>query len=121
MLSYHLNIFLKIKELWNQHDKGKAAFYFFVDKSGDYGSLIEIDGKELWRLGVHGDEYRDEPSVGAAAIGHHARARRQKFLTRSSRRGAGCAAISSPTGSSRRRYSSPATACISMRPRAGSA
>ncbi len=61
-LSYHLNIFLKIKELWNYHDKGKAAFYFLVDKSGDYGSLIEIDGKELWRLGVHGDEYRDEPS-----------------------------------------------------------
>jgi 2-polyprenyl-6-methoxyphenol hydroxylase-like FAD-dependent oxidoreductase len=56
VLSYHLNIFLKIKELWNQHDKGKAAFYFFVDKSGDYGSLIEIDGDELWRIGVHGED-----------------------------------------------------------------
>lgn len=62
VLSYHLNIFLKVKELWNRHDKGKAAFYFFIDKSGDYGSLIEIDGDELWRIGVHGDEYRDEPS-----------------------------------------------------------
>ena len=61
-LSYHLNIFLKIKELWNLHDKGKAAFYFLMDKSGDYGSVIEIDGNELWRLGVHGEEYRDEPS-----------------------------------------------------------
>lgn len=62
VLSYHLNIFLKIKELWHQHDKGKAAFYFFMDKGGDYGSLIEIDGNELWRLGMHGPEYRDEPS-----------------------------------------------------------
>jgi 2-polyprenyl-6-methoxyphenol hydroxylase-like FAD-dependent oxidoreductase len=62
VLSFHLNIFLKIKELWNQHDKGKAAFYFFVDKNGDYGSLIEIDGDELWRIGVHGEDYRDEPS-----------------------------------------------------------
>ena len=62
VLSYHLNIFLKVKELWNRHDKGKAAFYFFVDKSGDYGSLIEIDGNELWRIGVHGEDYRDEPS-----------------------------------------------------------
>jgi 2-polyprenyl-6-methoxyphenol hydroxylase-like FAD-dependent oxidoreductase len=62
VLSYHLNIFLKVKELWNRHDKGKAAFYFFMDQTGDYGSLIEIDGNELWRIGVHGDEYRDEPT-----------------------------------------------------------
>jgi 2-polyprenyl-6-methoxyphenol hydroxylase-like FAD-dependent oxidoreductase len=62
VLSYHLNIFLNIKELWNRHDKGKAAFYFFVDKTGDYGSLIEIDGNELWRIGVHGEAYHDEPS-----------------------------------------------------------
>jgi 2-polyprenyl-6-methoxyphenol hydroxylase-like FAD-dependent oxidoreductase len=75
VLSYHLNIFIKVKELWNLHDKGKAAFYFFLDKSGDYGSLIEIDGNELWRIGVHGEDYRDEPSeaqvraVIARAIG----------------------------------------------------
>jgi 2-polyprenyl-6-methoxyphenol hydroxylase-like FAD-dependent oxidoreductase len=62
VLSYHLNIFLKIKKLWTLHDKGKAAFYFLVDRSGDYGSLIEIDGNELWRIGVHGEAYRDEPT-----------------------------------------------------------
>ncbi|HVA12866.1 MAG TPA: FAD-dependent monooxygenase, partial [Stellaceae bacterium] len=62
VLSYHLNIFLKIDQLWNLHDKGNAAFYFFVDRTGDYGSLIEIDGRELWRIGVHGEEYRDQPS-----------------------------------------------------------
>jgi hypothetical protein len=67
VLSYHLNIFLKVKELWNRHDKGKAAFYFFMDKTGDYGSLIEIDGDELWRIGVHGEEYRDEPATSRFA------------------------------------------------------
>jgi 2-polyprenyl-6-methoxyphenol hydroxylase-like FAD-dependent oxidoreductase len=62
ILSYHANIFLKIPELWEMHDKGKAAFYFLIDKRGDYGSVIEIDGRELWRLGVHGDEWKDEPT-----------------------------------------------------------
>ena len=52
VLSYHLNVFLKIKELWARHDKGKAAFYFFVDETGGGPSLIELDGRELWRLGI---------------------------------------------------------------------
>jgi 2-polyprenyl-6-methoxyphenol hydroxylase-like FAD-dependent oxidoreductase len=52
VLSYHLNVFLKIEELWARHDKGKAAFYFFVDESGGGPSLIELDGRELWRLGI---------------------------------------------------------------------
>ena len=62
VLSYHLNIFLKIKEMWTHHDKGKAAFYFLIDKNGAYGSVIEIDGRELWRLGVHGEAYKEQPS-----------------------------------------------------------
>ena len=53
VLSYHVNVFLKIKELWTRHDKGKAAFYFFVDESGGGPSLIELDGNELWRLGLN--------------------------------------------------------------------
>jgi hypothetical protein len=52
VLSYHINVFLKIKELWTRHDKGKAAFYFFVDESGGGPSMIELDGNELWRLGL---------------------------------------------------------------------
>jgi 2-polyprenyl-6-methoxyphenol hydroxylase-like FAD-dependent oxidoreductase len=52
VLSYHINVFLKVKELWTRHDKGKAAFYFFVDESGGGPSLIELDGNELWRLGL---------------------------------------------------------------------
>lgn len=52
VLSYHLNVFLKIKELWARHDKGKTAFYFFVDEAGLGPSLIELDGNELWRFGL---------------------------------------------------------------------
>ncbi len=57
VLSNHLNVFLRIPELWNHHDKGKAAFYFFVDPKGGNQSLIELDGDTLWRLGLDlGDE-----------------------------------------------------------------
>ncbi len=67
VLSYHLNIFLRIKELWNRHELGKAAFYFLIGKNGEYGSVIEIDGRELWRLNVHGEQYKDEPSADLIA------------------------------------------------------
>ena len=60
-LSYHLNLFLKIPELWNRHDKGKAAFYFFVNRDGSGSSLIELDGRELWRLGLDTGSTRVAP------------------------------------------------------------
>ena len=52
VLSNHVNVFLRIPELWTHHDKGKAAFYFFVDPKGGNQSLIELDGDTLWRLGL---------------------------------------------------------------------
>jgi 2-polyprenyl-6-methoxyphenol hydroxylase-like FAD-dependent oxidoreductase len=69
VLSYHLNVFLKIKELWTRHDKGKAAFYFFIDESGGGPSLIELDGNELWRLGLStGQQLVAPESVNIPAI-----------------------------------------------------
>jgi len=69
VLSYHINVFLKIEELWTRHDKGKAAFYFFVDESGLGPSLIELDGKELWRLGLStGQQLLAPESVNVPAI-----------------------------------------------------
>jgi 2-polyprenyl-6-methoxyphenol hydroxylase-like FAD-dependent oxidoreductase len=52
VISYHLTFFLRIPQLWNHHDKGKAAFYHFISEEleGDGTSLIELDGNELWRL-----------------------------------------------------------------------
>ncbi len=58
VVSYNLNVFLRIPELWNHHDKGKAAFYYFIDdpdnESGGFDvNLIELNGADLWRLGIN--------------------------------------------------------------------
>jgi 2-polyprenyl-6-methoxyphenol hydroxylase-like FAD-dependent oxidoreductase len=70
VLSYHLNIFLRIPKLWTYHDKGKAAFHYFVGPQGtDTVTLIELDGRELWRLGVSsGLEPMDPTSLDIDAI-----------------------------------------------------
>jgi 2-polyprenyl-6-methoxyphenol hydroxylase-like FAD-dependent oxidoreductase len=52
VVDYHLNVFLRINALWERHDKGKAAFYFFINRAGNNPSLIELDGNTLWRLGI---------------------------------------------------------------------
>jgi 2-polyprenyl-6-methoxyphenol hydroxylase-like FAD-dependent oxidoreductase len=52
VLSCNLNVFLRVPELWSHHDKGKAALYFFADAEGFSNTLVELDGKELWRLGI---------------------------------------------------------------------
>lgn len=68
-LGNHLNVFLRIPELWNHHDKGKAAFYFFVDPEGGNQSLIELDGDALWRLGLDfGDTQIDPDAVDVDAL-----------------------------------------------------
>ena len=71
-LGNHLNVFLRIPELWNHHDKGKAAFYFFVDADGGNQSLIELDGDTLWRLGLDfGQEKIDPAAVDVDALVEH--------------------------------------------------
>jgi 2-polyprenyl-6-methoxyphenol hydroxylase-like FAD-dependent oxidoreductase len=52
VIDYHLNVFLRTKDLWDRHNKGKAAFYFFLNRKGNNPSLIELDGRDLWRLGI---------------------------------------------------------------------
>jgi 2-polyprenyl-6-methoxyphenol hydroxylase-like FAD-dependent oxidoreductase len=58
-LDYNVSIFLRIPELWNLHDKGKAALHSFVDANGVQRTLIGLDGRDLWRLGLRGKEYFD--------------------------------------------------------------
>ena len=43
-----LNVFLGEGAV-DLHDKGKAALYFFADAEG-IGTLVELDGRELWHL-----------------------------------------------------------------------
>lgn len=68
-LEYNLNIFFRTPELWTQHDKGKAALHFFIDAEGIWRTLVQLDGHELWRLGLRGKFYYDNADrVDASAL-----------------------------------------------------
>lgn len=58
-IDYNVSIFLRIPQLWNHHDKGKAALHSFVDAKGISRTLIALDGRELWRFGLRGKWYFD--------------------------------------------------------------
>jgi 2-polyprenyl-6-methoxyphenol hydroxylase-like FAD-dependent oxidoreductase len=57
-LSNHLNVFMRIPALWDHHDKGKAAFYYFIDPATNHPNLVELDGNELWRLSFSDENQR---------------------------------------------------------------
>jgi 2-polyprenyl-6-methoxyphenol hydroxylase-like FAD-dependent oxidoreductase len=68
-LEYNLNVFFRSKELWLHHDKGKAALHFFVDAQGIWRTLVQLDGRELWRLGLRGKHWFDNAeTVDASAL-----------------------------------------------------
>jgi 2-polyprenyl-6-methoxyphenol hydroxylase-like FAD-dependent oxidoreductase len=62
-IDYNVSIFFKVPELWSYHDKGKAALHFFVAASGITRNLVQLDGRELWRLGVSDQELFDHPET----------------------------------------------------------
>jgi 2-polyprenyl-6-methoxyphenol hydroxylase-like FAD-dependent oxidoreductase len=68
-LEYNLNIFFRVPELWKYHDKGKASLHFFVDAQGIWRTLVQLDGRELWRLGIRGQWHYENPDkVDAGAM-----------------------------------------------------
>jgi len=69
-IDYNLSIFFRIPELWSYHDKGKAALHFIVDKNGIHRNLVQLDGRELWRLGVTTSKaiYDDPDGIDADAL-----------------------------------------------------
>ena len=60
-IDYHLSIFVRLPELWKHHDKGKAALIHFIAAHGPRRNLVLLDGRELWRFGVSGKEFYDNP------------------------------------------------------------
>lgn len=62
-VEHHVSVFMRLPELWTHHDKGKAALTFFVDEKGSWRSLVMIDGKELYRFGIAGKQYYDNPEA----------------------------------------------------------
>ncbi len=54
ILDHSVNIFIRAPTLWEQHDKGASSLNFFIDDEGLWGGMSAQDGRELWRLTVHG-------------------------------------------------------------------
>lgn len=68
-IEYNLNLFLRIHDLDHYHNKGNAALYYFVDSSGIWRVLAELDGRSFWRVAIRGKQYYDDPeSVDAEAL-----------------------------------------------------
>ncbi len=56
LLSHSVNIFFRSPELWTRHDKGKAERYMLIHPNGTWGNFTAIDGRELWRLSIAGNQ-----------------------------------------------------------------
>jgi 2-polyprenyl-6-methoxyphenol hydroxylase-like FAD-dependent oxidoreductase len=67
LINHSFNVMFRAKELWSQHDKGKAGRYVIVGPEGAWASLTPADGKDLWRLMIHGEPETDPGSIDPAA------------------------------------------------------
>lgn len=63
VLSHSINIFFRVKELWKLHDKEKAALNFIIGPEGMWGGLTAQDGREIWRLTLHGSKDTLDPAA----------------------------------------------------------
>ncbi len=61
VLSYNLNIYLRVPEIWAQTGREKAAFYVLVGADGSQRILVELDGDSLWRMGIRNVDAPLEP------------------------------------------------------------
>lgn len=75
LLSYSVNVLLRIPGLNRVHVMGEAERYLFVGPEGTWGNLTVVDGREIWRLTVLGSEEKmeletfDAESYVRAALG----------------------------------------------------
>jgi 2-polyprenyl-6-methoxyphenol hydroxylase-like FAD-dependent oxidoreductase len=60
-IGYHLSVYVRAPELWTHHDKGKAALVNFVEPQGLWRNLVTLDGRELYRFGLRGKAFYDDP------------------------------------------------------------
>ena len=63
LINHSFNVMFSAPALWNAHDKGKAGRYVIVGPEGAWASLTPADGKDLWRLMIHGEPDTD-PEIG---------------------------------------------------------
>ncbi len=60
-IGYHLSVYVRAPLLWTHHDKGKAALINFVEPKGLWRNMVTLDGRELYRFGLRGKEFYDDP------------------------------------------------------------
>jgi 2-polyprenyl-6-methoxyphenol hydroxylase-like FAD-dependent oxidoreductase len=62
-----VNVMFRCGDLAAVHDKGRAGRYVLIGPEGPWASLTPADGRERWRLMIHGDEEDEPVTVDAAA------------------------------------------------------
>lgn len=55
-LSFSVNVLITAPGLVDKHKMGPAERYLFVGPEGTWGNLTVVDGKDIWRLTVLGNE-----------------------------------------------------------------
>jgi 2-polyprenyl-6-methoxyphenol hydroxylase-like FAD-dependent oxidoreductase len=63
LINHSFNVMFHAHELWNQHNKGKAGRYVIIGPEGAWASLTPADGRDLWRLMIHGEPETDPDSI----------------------------------------------------------
>jgi 2-polyprenyl-6-methoxyphenol hydroxylase-like FAD-dependent oxidoreductase len=71
-IEYNLNVFVRMTELFERTSVADAAMYFMVQPEGIWRTLVDIDGRGLWRLGLRGKAFFDDPA--AVDVAAHLRA-----------------------------------------------
>jgi 2-polyprenyl-6-methoxyphenol hydroxylase-like FAD-dependent oxidoreductase len=67
LINHSFNVMFRSQQLWTQHDKGRAGRYVIVGPEGAWASLTPADGRDLWRLMIHGEPDTDPASIDVAA------------------------------------------------------
>ena len=62
-MTYHISAYVRAPNLWDHHDKGKAALINFVGPGGIWRNLVSLDGRELYRFGLRGKDFYDNPDA----------------------------------------------------------
>jgi 2-polyprenyl-6-methoxyphenol hydroxylase-like FAD-dependent oxidoreductase len=62
-LNRSINVMFRTRDLSGLHDKGNAGRYVLIGPQGSWASLVPADGRQLWRLMLHGS---DDFDVSAA-------------------------------------------------------
>ena len=63
VLGYPVSVFFRARDLWTFHDKGRTSLNFIIGADGVWGTLIPLDGRELWRLTLHGSKTYVDPKT----------------------------------------------------------